>query len=210
MTPVTLYRWISGKFDPSLPKLAELAEAMDVSLAWLVTGTGPVNARRARRHALLEEYETTEYERAGKPPLAFYDPWLFELVYGPASEPTSGSTDMKTPLLMEVGDDSMEPTITKGDLVLLDRTCGVRPTAQQQNEGEWKPIFDGIYAVRAGSLAAKASDRSGPLVVRRIHYQLNGIMVVRCDSSSYPEESYSLKHDRPVPVGRVVWRGTKM
>src|ERR1700724_4214557 len=58
VTPTTLYRWLNAQFDPSLPKLAELAEAMNVSLAWLVTGTGPIDARRARRHALLEQYES--------------------------------------------------------------------------------------------------------------------------------------------------------
>src|SRR5208282_5318332 len=78
VTPVTLYRWLNGKFDPSLPKLAELAEALNVNLAWLVTGTGPIDARQALRHALLQHYETTDFESAArkpeKSPLAFYEP----------------------------------------------------------------------------------------------------------------------------------------
>src|SRR5580704_18493356 len=68
VTPTTLYRWLNAQFDPSLPKLAELAEAMNVNLAWLVTGTGPVDARQALRHALLQQYETTDFQSAaGKP-----------------------------------------------------------------------------------------------------------------------------------------------
>jgi transcriptional regulator with XRE-family HTH domain len=39
-TPATVYRWLNGQFDPSLPKLSELAEAMNVNLAWLVTASG--------------------------------------------------------------------------------------------------------------------------------------------------------------------------
>src|SRR5208282_1756318 len=92
VAPATLYRWLNAKFDPSLPKLAELAEAMNVNLAWLVTGRGPLDARRALRHALLEEYGITDFEsasrRPAKPPLAFYEPWLFEMIFGPADEPT--------------------------------------------------------------------------------------------------------------------------
>ena len=65
VTPATLYRWLNGKFDPSLPKLAQLADAMQVNLAWLVTGTGPFDSRQALRHALLENYGTTDFEAAG-------------------------------------------------------------------------------------------------------------------------------------------------
>src|SRR5258707_11294945 len=86
VAPATLYRWLNAQFDPSLPKLAELAEAMNVSLAWLVSGTGPTDARNARRHALLAEYGAPDFEsaggKAGRSPLAFYERWLFKLLYG--------------------------------------------------------------------------------------------------------------------------------
>src|ERR1039457_120790 len=163
VTPATLYRWLNAKFDPSLPKLAELAEAMNVSLAWLVTGRGPVDARHAKRHALLDEYGTTEFESAGqrpaKPPLAFYEPWLFEMLYGPPGEPTVfGATDMKFPLLMEMGEDSMEPTIAKGDLLLVDRAFGQRSAERQRAENEGRSVHDGILAFRSDSLPGRSND----------------------------------------------------
>ena len=110
---------------------------MNVNLAWLVTGSGPVDARHARRHALLEEYGITDFESAGrkpaKPPIAFYEPWLFELLDGPPEEPTVfGATDMNSPLLMEMGEDSMEPTIAKGDLLLIDRSFGLRSRSSSE------------------------------------------------------------------------------
>jgi phage repressor protein C with HTH and peptisase S24 domain len=216
VTPVTLYRWLNGKFDPSLPKLAELAEALSVNLAWLVTGTGPFDARQALRHALLQQYETTDFESAaGKPdksPLAFYEPWLFELLYGPPQEPTVfGPTDMRSPLLMAVGEDSMEPTIAKGDLVLIDRSFGVRPTPLQPAQSQGRPAHDGIYACRSSSLQGNANDPTGHLMLRRIQYRLDGTMVVRCDNPRYPEEVYALKSQKlPVLVGRVVWCGSRM
>ena len=141
VAPATLYRRLNAQFDPSLPKLAELAEGMNVRLAWLVTGTGPIDARHARRHALLEEYGAPDFESAGgtpgKSPLAFYERWLFKLLYGSQEEPKAfGATDMNPPLLMEVSDDSMEPTIAKGDLLLIDRSFGVTPTASTEPRAE--------------------------------------------------------------------------
>jgi phage repressor protein C with HTH and peptisase S24 domain len=216
VTPATLYRWLNAKFDPSLPKLAELAEALNVNLAWLVTGTGPVDARQALRHALLQQYETTDFQSAagkpGKSPLAFYEPWLFELLYGPPEEPTVfGPTDSFPPLLMEVGEDSMEPTIAKGDLVLIDRSFGVRPTALQRAQSQGRPAHDGIYAFRSSSLQGNAYDPTGHSMLRRIQYRLDGTMVVRCDNPRYPEEIYAPKAQKlPVLVGRVVWRGGRI
>jgi hypothetical protein len=62
---------------------------------------------------------------------------LFELLYGPAEEPASfGATDLNAPLLMEVRDDSMEPTIAKGDLLLADRSFGMRPSALERSRTE--------------------------------------------------------------------------
>jgi phage repressor protein C with HTH and peptisase S24 domain len=213
VAPATLYRWLNAQFEPSLPKLAELAEAMDVSLAWLVTGTGPIDARHARRHALLGEYGAPDFEsaagRPGKSPLAFHERWLSSLLYGSQEEPkVFGASDMNRPLLMEVSDDSMEPTIAKGDLLLIDRSFGVTPTVQHRAVGGGRSVHDGIYALQSGSLRGDGNNPTGHLIIRRVRYRLDATVVVRCDNSRYPEEVYALKRQKlPVPVGRVVWRG---
>lgn len=213
VTPATLYRWLNGKFDPSLPKLAQLADAMKVNLAWLVTGTGPFDSRQALRHALLENYGATDFEAAGgkaeKPPIAFHEPWLFELLYGPPNEPALfGAVQMNTPLLMEVREDSMEPTIAKGDLLLIDRAFGVRPAGLERTQEESRSAHDGIYAFRARD-GVKPS--TGLLVVRRIQYRLDGKMAIRCDNPKYPDEIYTLEaRDCPAPIGRIVWRGGRI
>jgi phage repressor protein C with HTH and peptisase S24 domain len=192
VTPVTLYRWLNAKFDPSIPKLAELAEATNVNLAWLVTGQGPIDARQAGRHALLEQYGTTGFESAagpnGKSPLAFYQPWLFKLLYGSQEEPTAfGPTDMNPPLLIEVGEDSMEPTIAKGDLLLIDRSFGVSPAARPQAVAEGRSAYDGVCAFQSGSLNGGASKQTGHLIIRRIQYRLDGKMVISCDNLKLDE-----------------------
>jgi len=213
VTPTTLYRWLNGKFDPSLAKLAQLADTMNVNLAWLVTGKGPFDSRLALRHALLEDYGTSDFESAGgkaeKTPLAFYEPWLSELLYGPPNEPTlSGTTDMKVPVLIEVLEDSMEPTIVKGDLLLIDRSFGVRPSELERAQKEERSPHDGVYAFRAPSLGGTTKGRS---IIRRIQYRLNGTMVIRCDNPKYPEEVYALEsRNLPVPFGRVVWRAGRV
>jgi transcriptional regulator with XRE-family HTH domain len=216
VTPATLYRWLNGKFDPSLPKLAQLADAMKVNLGWLVTGTGPFDSRQALRHAFLENYRATDFEaaagKAEKPPIAFHEPWLFELLYGPSKEPALfGAVEMKTPLLMEVREDSMEPTIAKGDLLLIDRAFGVRPANLELTQEEPRSAHDGIYAFRAQSLSDGANSSTGLLVVRRIQYRLDGKMAVRCDNPKYPEEIYTPEaRNRPAPIGRIVWRGGRV
>jgi phage repressor protein C with HTH and peptisase S24 domain len=210
VTPVTLYRWMSGQFDPSLSKLAEFAAATSINLGWLVTGRGPLDERQARRHAMLEQYDTIEFEpggdKAGKAPLAFYEPWLFELIYGSRQESKllGATATMDPPLLTQVGDDSMEPTIAKGDLLLIDRSFGLTETEHQRARVEGRSPFDGIYAFRPLTLRSYADATTGQLLVRRIQYRLDGTVIVRCDNPRYSEEVY---RNPPRPWGRVVWRG---
>jgi phage repressor protein C with HTH and peptisase S24 domain len=214
VTPVTLYRWISGQFDPSLPKLAEFAAATGISLCWLVTGRGPLEERQAMRHALLEQYDTIEFEPGGdkacKAPLAFYEPWLFELIYGSREEPKrlGAAATMEPLLLMQVGEDSMEPTIAQGDLLLIDRSFGLTATDQRQAQREGRSPFDGIYAFQPLALSSDADGTTGQPLVRRIQYRLDGTVIVRCDNPRYSEEVYRPDaRNAPRYLGRVVWRG---
>jgi transcriptional regulator with XRE-family HTH domain len=216
VTPVTLYRWLSGKFDPSLPKLAQLAEAMEVSLAWLVAGLGPIDRRRALRHELLEDYGVPEFEGASekddKSPVAFYEPWLFGLLYGSVQNPTLiGAIPTGVPLLIEVREDSMEPTIAQGDLVLVDRTFGVRGAEITRDQIDRRSVHDGIYVFRSRALGSSARQSGGHPVVRRVQYRLDQTMVIRCDNPKYPEETYSLKAaNSPRPLGRLLWRAGRI
>jgi phage repressor protein C with HTH and peptisase S24 domain len=215
VAPATLYRWLKGNFDPSLPKLAELAAAMDVNLGWLVTGVGPMGSRQAARHALLEGYDRVEFEgvdgNAEKAPLAFYQPWLFRLLFGPWEDPTLiNATDMKAPLLVEVREDSMEPTFLQGDLLLVDRSFGTGSNELRRALNDQRSPSDGVYVFRARSAHTGADESAGHLIVRRVQYRLDRTMIVRCDNPKYPEEPYGPRASRPVPEGRVIWRAGRI
>ena len=212
VTPVTFYRWLSAKFDPGVAKLGKLAEALNVSLAWLITGQGPMDRRRALLHGRLADFVPTEYAishgSSEQPPIAFLESWLFGLLYGRSGESRTLVTgDMRPPLLLNVSDDSMEPTINKGSLVLVDRSFGMsQVTRAQASAGS---VYDGIYVFRL-ALSPKGSETApAQLVIRRVLYMLDGNMIVRRDNPNYPEEIYKARN-RPTPIGRVVWQADRV
>jgi phage repressor protein C with HTH and peptisase S24 domain len=214
VTPVTLYRWLSGKFDPGLEKLSELADALDVSLAWLVTGEGPMGRRQARRHARLADYDAPEYltpqGNSDVPPIAFLESWLFRFLYGSGNDASKyAASDMNPPLLINVPDDSMEPTFRQGALVLVDRAFGIR-TGMPVQVGA-ASIYDGIYVFHLAPSPKHSTTVPAQLLIRRVAYQVDGRMIVRCDNSKYPEEIYPREaRNRPTPIGRVVWHADRI
>lgn len=113
---------------------------------------------------------------------------------------------MKPPLLMKVRDDSMEPTIKRGDLLLIDRSFGIGRKARKRPPSETRSAYDGIYVFALGSSPDRFNASSDHLVVRRAQYRLDATMVVTCDNPKYPEEVYPPDaHNRPRPLGRAVW-----
>lgn len=90
--------------------------------------------------------------------------------------------------LISVIGDSMEPSLSEGDVVLLDMTT--------------TSVLDGsIYALRL----------NGGLLVKRIQRMLDGSLVVKSDNARYDTETVSEdKADRLKIVGRVVWVGRRL
>ena len=91
-------------------------------------------------------------------------------------------------VLINVTGDSMEPTLSNGDLILIDMsTQGIDDSA--------------IYVLRF----------DGKLVVKRIHRKFDGSVIIMSDNAVYPPEVIlgDLVGDLEV-VGRVVWCGRRM
>jgi phage repressor protein C with HTH and peptisase S24 domain len=90
--------------------------------------------------------------------------------------------------LISVIGDSMEPTLSEGDVVLLDMTT--------------KGVMDGsIYALQL----------NGGLLVKRIQRKLDGSIVVKPDNPRYDTEIISEDSaDLLKIIGRVVWVGRRL
>ncbi len=90
--------------------------------------------------------------------------------------------------LIEVHGDSMEPTLSNGDLILLDMRHS-------------KVMDNSVYAIQL----------NGGLLVKRIQVRLNGSIIVKSDNPRYePESLESGEADQLRVVGRVVWAGRRM
>jgi len=91
-------------------------------------------------------------------------------------------------VLISVKGDSMEPTLSDGDLILIDTSV--------------RTIGDSaVYALRKGD----------ELFVKRIQHKLDGTLRVMSDNAKYETETYDAEHAPAVIViGRVLWVGRKL
>ncbi len=90
--------------------------------------------------------------------------------------------------LISVKGDSMEPTLSEGDLILVD--TGVRQLEDSA-----------VYVLRKGE----------GLFVKRVHHKLDGTIIIKSDNSRYEPETYGPELAPAVQVvGRVVWVGRRL
>jgi phage repressor protein C with HTH and peptisase S24 domain len=184
-----IYKWVSGRGQPGMISLVNLAKAAGVSVEWLATGRGTAAKSRPEPQPEIESPDFVTLPRhalrgtGGRPPiqsaqivdhLSFRSDWLQQYL----------NADPRALALIEATGDSMAPTIDEGDLVL----CDLRD-----------PRFrhDGIYVFRAGTT----------LAIKRMQRQLDGTLLVRSDNPAY--EPIKVKPDEINFVGRVIWIGGK-
>lgn len=84
--------------------------------------------------------------------------------------------------------DSMEPTLSDGDVVMVDRSRN-------------RPDAEGVYVLRTDNM----------LLVKRLQYAGGRMMIARSDNPSYPPMELRLTDiGRDIHiVGRVVWAGKR-
>ena len=110
--------------------------------------------------------------------VAFDPRWLRQLTGGRAEDLS----------LIRVQGDSMSPTLTDGDDILVDRSDGV------------ERVRDGIYVLR----------REDALMVKRLAVTpLAGQITVKSDNPAYPEWADCQLSSIAV-IGRVIWAGRKV
>ncbi|HUN57756.1 MAG TPA: helix-turn-helix transcriptional regulator [Candidatus Binataceae bacterium] len=182
-----IYKWVSGRGQPGMISLVNLAKAAGVSVEWLATGQGTPAKEKAETVAVPEPAEfiimPNHVLKSGGNRnsiqssqivdyLSFRGDWLRRVI----------NTDPRSLLLVEAVGDAMSPTIDEGDLVLADL-----------RESRFR--HDGIYVFRAG----------GTLAIKRIQRQSDGMLLIRSDNSAY--EPSRAKPDDLSTIGRVLWIG---
>ncbi len=179
-----IYKWVSGRGQPSMMSLVNLAKAAGVSVEWLATGRGASGRIKADaaagespelsappHHALRAADARTP---APSPQIVDYvrfrNDWLQRAL----------GADPRTIAVVEAVGDAMAPTIDEGDLALVDL-----------RENQFR--YDGVYVVRAGA----------DLAIKRIQRKPDGTLLMRGDNPAY--EPATVRPDQLSLLGRVVW-----
>lgn len=187
----TFANYLSGRNDPKTGALVAIARAAGVSIGWLATGEGPMRPAAPGEPVLLP---TVDSEIVMIPR---YDARLAagtgslnqgSQVIGQMPIPLNflmhslGKSTPKDLALLEVRGDSMEPTLSTGDLALVDMS----QTAPQ----------DGLAAIVYEDFAQ----------IKRLRFGLAGVDVISDNRDMYPPERLSRQDaERLRILGRVVW-----
>ena len=185
--PETLQNWKKGRM-PFFGDVAKLARDKGVRLEWLATGDGAMLAGERDpalngEYVFIPRYEVRAGAGGGQPVLsedvsgflAFRQDWIKNrLRRSPAKL-----------AVIEAYGDSMHPTISDGDVMLVDMAeSSIRGSA--------------IYVLLAGNDA----------IVKRIDLRLGGQLLVKSDNPAY--EDIVLPRDEADElrvIGKVVWTG---
>ena len=196
----TLARYEKGDGVPDGAFLAKLCQVYRINPAWILTGQGPVHLADAEGgHAPI-----AASDEGLDPDLYVYIP-LYNVVAsgGPGSflddeeivdalafkrewirsELRANPKDLV--LVMMTGE-SMEPTLGKNDVILVNRRIGSARS-------------DGIYLVRFGDA----------LLVKRLQFLPDSSIRVISDNPAYEPFSVSPASQEFIIIGRVVWAGRK-
>ena len=200
----SLRSYLRGDTTPDLNTLGIIAEVSSYSLAWLASGEGAMKpgdatyplseghkgadatGEPAEGFVHIPRYEVSASAGAGSiihseqivDHLTFRSDWVRNALGVPLSSLA----------LINVKGDSMEPTLSNGDVILVDMS---------------KDGFDdnAVYVLRL----------NGTLLVKRVKRNLDGSVLVSSDNVMYPPDLIKVDVvDTLGVVGRVVWCGRRM
>lgn len=183
-----IYKWLSGRGQPSVANLVALAKAAKVSIQWLATGESTVQGSSttevdradftyvprydvemvAWRGAMLHSDQIVDY-------LAFKKEWVRMRL----------NADPRNLLLIEAVGDSMAPTLNDSDLLLVDLA---------------EPRFrhEGIYVLR----------REKELEIKRLQRRPDGALNLISDNPAY--EAVKVPSESVFVIGRVIWTAGRL
>ena len=187
----------SGKTKPSLELLLNISQITNYSLHWLVTGEGPMflepSGGMIKEHAasygergefalipliVIEDVRGREREAVEAMPeekYAFRRTWL------------QSKGTLENFVLFAVRGDSMDPTITDGDFVLIDRS-------------QKKVVVGNIYAFRI----------ENAIMVKRLQPMGDRRIKVMSDNKLYESYELDLGTGDIEIVGQIIWIGREL
>ncbi len=188
-----------GRGYIALEWVFKVAQGFNIFTDWLATGEGPMKREEAGQageyttgkdlgadFVLVPRYNVGASAGGGAiihseqvvDHLAFRSEWVRSAL----------DVSVKDLALISVKGDSMEPTLSNGDMILVDT-------------GTRKVEDNAIYVLRY----------NGALMVKRIQRKVDGTLIIKSDNLVYePETVEGDAVDQLHVVGRVVWSGRRM
>ena len=185
--PETLQNWVKGRM-PYFGDVARMAIVKGVRLDWVATGRGAMFAGERdpalnAEYVFIPRYNVRAGAGAGQPVLseefegflAFRQEWIRRKL----------RRNPDNLAVIEAFGDSMTPTISDGDVMLVDLS-------------EDRVRGSAIYVMLAGDEA----------VVKRVELRLDGSLLVKSDNPSYEPITFPRDEaDDLRVIGKVVWSG---
>lgn len=184
----TFANWLAGSSEPKVIGIAAIARAAGVTIDWIVYGTKPkypLNAHRDERDDVIQIPLLGKNPKAqtssGENTLTLERHIPFASFFLQAR---LDHTDFNQLCILQAHGDSMIPTISSDDYILIDRNH--------------TNLEDGIYSFLF----------KGQVNIKRIINVLNGVEVISDNQSLYPPyhiEANDLQHLHV--IGRAIWVG---
>ena len=176
----TISLWLKES-EPGRDRLVDLANAAAVSVGWLASGRGRMEAGQLPEGYVVLPALATSGALGPLRYLAFHEEWIASLPGAPRREDLN--------LTWAVGD-AMAPTIQAGDVVVMNF---------RDHE-----IRDGIFGVL--EINEKEKRPKGDFLIRRVQLKADGKGVVLCDNPNYPVTETVDPKREPREGGRVYHR----
>ena len=176
-----LRKWASGVSEPSRDRVVSLARAAGVNVGWLAAGQGAEKAQDVAGSDVPEGFVPIpmlgEEESGSLGYAAFDGRWIAHTLHREPGDLVA----------VTIQGDAMEPQLSPGDLVLVDKSQTGIP-----GDGTYVLEIDGAILVR----------RLQPLPAKEIE--------ASCANPAYERFRFSRGDDHVSVIGRVVWVGREV
>lgn len=179
VTEDSLSNWKSGRVNPSFHGMKSLAKAADVSLDWLAYGEGPERLEDTGNYVLVSCIDAASLAETTLATMLANEPQTIAMPRSWVAH-TLGLTSDNLVLLTASGD-TMVPTISSGDILLVDVDIN-------------KFTEEAVYLVGMGDTVS----------LKRVQMAPGGSITLKNDNQAYEDQSLAPEDIQKVHVFGVV------